>query len=90
MGDFKAGSFKMARMSGGYIVPVTIDGSWRFLYYPGKVTGGRVDITIHPAIAVESLSPAEWKDLPGKVHDTIASAIHTRPVQEALLAGKAQ
>jgi 1-acyl-sn-glycerol-3-phosphate acyltransferase len=80
LAEFKAGSFKISKLSGGYIVPVTIDGSWRFLSQKGKVSGGRIDLTVHDPIDAGALSKDEWKDIPKRVQATIESAIKQRPL----------
>jgi 1-acyl-sn-glycerol-3-phosphate acyltransferase len=82
VGEFRAGSFKAARMAGSWIVPVTLDGSWRFLYRPGRVTGGPVRVVIHPAIDSSALGAAEWKELPGRVRASIAAEIRLTPESE--------
>jgi 1-acyl-sn-glycerol-3-phosphate acyltransferase len=83
--EFRAGSFKAAKLAGGLIVPVTVDGSWRFMGTPGKVRGGRVRVVIHPAIDSAALGPEEWKELPRRVHDLIEGAIRLTPEKEGLL-----
>jgi 1-acyl-sn-glycerol-3-phosphate acyltransferase len=82
VGEFKAGSFKAAKLAGSWIVPVTLDGSWRFLYRPGRVTGGPVRVVIHPAIDSSTLGAEEWKELPGRVRDAIAETIRLTPGSE--------
>lgn len=81
--EFKAGSFKMAKLSGGWIVPVSIDGSWRFMHYKGKVRGGPVRMVIHPAIDTSILDAEGWKALPDRMRDIIASAVAMTPESEA-------
>ncbi len=80
--DFKGGSFKASKLSGSWIVPVTLDGSWRFMGYPGRVKGGPVRIVIHPAIDASRLGAEDWKDLPRRVHDAIEGSIAMTPASE--------
>jgi 1-acyl-sn-glycerol-3-phosphate acyltransferase len=77
--DFKGGSFKISKMAGGKIVPVSIEGSWRFLNAKkGAVTGGDILITVHDAIDADVLTKDEWKDIPRRVQAAVASGLKPR------------
>ncbi len=75
VGEFKAGSFKLAFKSGVPIVPVTIDGSWRLLEDKGSLRKAHVRVTLHPAIPTEGLSRDEQTAMPEKIRDIIVSAL---------------
>jgi 1-acyl-sn-glycerol-3-phosphate acyltransferase len=81
VGEFKAGSFKLAFKAGVPIVPVTIDGSWRLFEETGKVKGGKVNITIHPPVPTAGLSKEETAAIPEAIRATIVAAIKT-PARE--------
>ncbi len=75
-GEFKAGSFKLAAKAGVPIVPLTIDGSYRFFEEKSRpVKGTSFDVTVHPAIDCGALSREELRALPSKVEDIIKSAL---------------
>jgi 1-acyl-sn-glycerol-3-phosphate acyltransferase len=77
--EFKGGSFKSSKMAGGYIVPVSIDGTWCFLNAKkGAVTGGRINLTVHDAIDAGALTKEEWKDIPKRVQTAVASGVRLR------------
>lgn len=65
--EFKAGSFKLAYMAEAVIVPVTIDGTYHLLEEKGKLSKGKVTVTIHDPIATKGMSKEEMHDLPAKV-----------------------
>lgn len=72
LGEFKAGSFKLATKSKCPIVPVTIDGTYKLLEANNNwIKGADVRLVIHPAIDVTSLSKEEADDL----HNTVSSII---------------
>ena len=75
VGEFKAGSFKLALKSGVPIVPVTIDGSWRLFEAKNRLSPGSVRLTIHPAIPTANLSREEAAALPEKVRAVVMSAL---------------
>ncbi len=79
LAEFKAGSFKISKMAGGWIVPLSIDGSWRFMSKPGAVTGGPIRLTIHDPIDVDKLSKEEWKDIPKRVQALVGSELRLLP-----------
>jgi 1-acyl-sn-glycerol-3-phosphate acyltransferase len=76
MGEFKAGSFKLAVKSGVSIVPVAIDGSYNIM---GKksliIKPAKVNINILEPIHTDGLSKEEIKLLPGKVEKIIKDCL---------------
>ena len=77
MGEFKAGSFKLATKSGAPIVPLTIDGTSRLLEgNKGRISKGeKIDLYIHKPIDVKSLSKEEIANLHNDVKNIIASKL---------------
>lgn len=75
VGEFKAGSFKLALKTGVPIVPVTIDGSWHLFEEYGHIQPATVRVTVHPAIGTTDLSREEAAALPAKVREIIVSAM---------------
>lgn len=72
VGEFKAGSFKLATKSKCPIVPVTIDGTYKLLEANNNwIKSDTVRIIIHPPIDVTSLSKEESENL----HNTVRSII---------------
>ena len=72
IGDFKAGSFKLATKSKCPIVPVTIDGTYKLLEANNNwIKSADVRLIIHPPIDVTSLSKEESDIL----HNTVRSII---------------
>lgn len=76
IGEFKAGSFKLATKPGVPIVPVTINGSYKLMEANGgKVKPGTVYVTVHPPISTASLNKEEIAVLPDTVKHIIASKL---------------
>lgn len=75
VGEFKAGSFKLALKAEVPIVPVTIDGSFRLFEETGRFAKGHVKVTIHPAIPTKGLSKEDSAALPEKVRSIVVSAL---------------
>ena len=70
--EFKAGSFKLAFMSGAPIVPVTIDGTWRIYEGQKKVKKGQhVRLIIHDPIETAGLSMEEQS----KIHERVEKIV---------------
>lgn len=74
LGDFKAGSFKLAIKSGVPIIPVTIDGSWHLLEEKGYLKPATVYLTIHESIPTEGLNREGAEELSIKVKAIIQGA----------------
>ncbi|ASW44341.1 lysophospholipid acyltransferase family protein [Clostridium isatidis] len=78
MGEFKAGSFKLATKSKVPIVPVTISGSYKIMEANKKkwiIKPSIVDLYIHKAIEISDLSKEDQEELPKKVKEIIASKL---------------
>ena len=73
VGEFKAGSFKIALKAGVPIVPVTVDGSWHLFEETGRIKKAHVRITVHPAISTANLSHEESLAIPEKVRAAVMS-----------------
>ncbi|MBQ1228443.1 MAG: 1-acyl-sn-glycerol-3-phosphate acyltransferase [Firmicutes bacterium] len=78
MGEFKAGSLKLATKAKVPIVPVTISGTYHFFEETGAITWGvHVDVIIHEPIDTANLSRAELAELPEKVEGTIRNGLES-------------
>lgn len=76
LGEFKAGSFKLATKSNAPIVPITINGSYKLMEAnSNKIKAATVDLFIHPPIETKNLSKEEQENLPDMVKKIIASEI---------------
>lgn len=76
IGEFKAGSFKLATKPKVPIVPVTIDGTYKIMegnHY--IIKPATVDVTIHDPIDTSHLTKEEEAALPEQVKAIIASAM---------------
>lgn len=72
IGDFKAGSFKLATKSKCPIVPVTIDGTYKLLEANNNwIKAADIRLVIHPPIDVTSLSKEESDN----IHNIVRSII---------------
>jgi 1-acyl-sn-glycerol-3-phosphate acyltransferase len=76
LGDFKAGSIKMALKARRPILPVTIDGSIKMMKKGEKgIHPGRVVLTIHPPITPEEEIFKETVNLMAEIKTRIESAL---------------
>jgi 1-acyl-sn-glycerol-3-phosphate acyltransferase len=76
MGEFKAGSFKLATKARVPIVPVTLEGGYHFYEETGKIQKGvTIHVMIHPAIDTASLDRSQFADLPKQVEDTVRAGL---------------
>jgi 1-acyl-sn-glycerol-3-phosphate acyltransferase len=76
VGEFKAGSFKLATKSRVPIVPVTIHGTRSILEDNGnRIKAGDVWVKIHPKIETADLSRDEITELPEMVRGIIVAAL---------------
>lgn len=78
LGEFKAGSFKIATKSKTAIIPVTMDGSYKIMEGSKKkpwFTPAEVNLYIHPIVEVKDLSPEEIEELPNKIVSIIESKL---------------
>lgn len=68
LGEFKAGSFKLATKAGVPIVPLTINGSYKIFEERNHIiTPSTVHVTFSPKIETKDLTPQEIKELPDRV-----------------------
>lgn len=77
LGQFKAGSFKLATKSKCPIIPVTMNGSYKIMEH-GKgswIKPAKVELYIHPMIETSNLTKEELDLLPGKVYDIISQKL---------------
>ena len=76
MGEFKAGSFKLATKPKVPIVPLTIDGTYRIMegnhYF---IKPGKVNLYIHPPVYTDKLTKEEITELPEKVENIVRSKL---------------
>lgn len=76
LGEFKAGSFKLATKPKVPIVPVTLDGTYKLMEAQGgKVKPATVNMYIHPPIETANLTKEEQLELPERVKAIIASKL---------------
>lgn len=76
MGEFKAGSFKLATKSGVPIVPVTIDGTYKIMEGNNYIIRPEhVDIYVHEPIYMEGLSKDEMAAVGDRVREIILEPI---------------
>jgi 1-acyl-sn-glycerol-3-phosphate acyltransferase len=74
MGEFKAGSFKLATKSGAPIIPVTIKGSYKLFEANGRmVKPADVEVIVSPPVQTANLSREEVNILPERVKEIIES-----------------
>lgn len=72
MGDFKAGSFKLATKTNVPIVPITMDGSYKLKEKnKGIIKPDTVSVYIHKPIYTENLTKEEKENLPNIVKKII-------------------
>ena len=79
IGKFKPGSFKIAMGENTFVVPLTIDGTYKIMEETGILTPANVTLTIHPAIDINKLSLAEKKKLHESVEKTVRSGLIVHP-----------
>lgn len=78
LGDFKAGSFKLATKSKKPIIPITISGSYKIMEANSKkwlIKPGTIDFYIHPMVETFNLSKEEQDLLPEKIKTIINSKL---------------
>lgn len=77
LGEFKAGSFKLATKSKVPIIPVTINGSYKIMESSKGpwIKPAEVQLYIHPAIDTSNLSKEEQDNLPKLVKSIIESKL---------------
>lgn len=75
MGEFKKGSMKLALKANVPVVPITVDGTYRVLEVGNKVRGHSVNMTVHKAIYLDTLSEFEKKNLAQVLHSVIEDGL---------------
>ena len=76
VGEFKAGSFKLATKAKVPIIPITIDGSYKLMEQnKSKIKPAEVNLYIHPMIETKELSKEEQNELPERVKNIICSKL---------------
>ena len=76
MGEFKAGSFKLATKAKVPVVPVTIDGSYHMFEDRSIITSGaEVNMIIHPPIETADLDRKEASELHTRVENIIREGL---------------
>lgn len=73
IGDFKAGSFKLALKSNCVIVPLTINGTYKLLEETNRVKPAEVELIIHKPIDTKDLTKEEQDKLPDLVRSIVCS-----------------
>jgi len=76
IGKFKPGSLKIALRSNAILVPLTINGTYKLLEEKGRVTPGKVSLTIHPAVDLAKLSFDNKEQLAEKLRQIISSGLN--------------
>jgi 1-acyl-sn-glycerol-3-phosphate acyltransferase len=76
LGEFKAGSFKLATKPRVPIIPVTLNGTYKLMEGNRNIIKpAEVEIFIHPMIETANLSKEQLDELPNKVREIIASKL---------------
>ena len=76
LGEFHAGSFKLATKAKVPIIPVTINGSYRCFEETGVMRKHQsFDVTFHAPVDVASMDRHQQAELPEKVREIIQSAL---------------
>lgn len=76
MGEFKAGSFRLATKPKVPIVPITINGTYQLMEQnKGMIKAAHIELYIHPMIETAKLTKEETSELPETVKTLIASQL---------------
>ncbi len=75
IGEFKAGSFKLAIKAGVPIIPVTMNGSWHLFEETGFMRPGTVHLTIHAPIPTANLGREDTEALSVQVKQIIENGM---------------
>ncbi len=76
MGEFKAGSLKLATKAGCPVLPITISGSYRLYEETGNVRENEsFKVIVHKSVETEGLSRAELAELPERIEEIIRSGL---------------
>ncbi len=71
MRNFKTGGISLLPSKNIYIVPVTIDGSYRLLEERSLLKPGKIRVTIHPPIKTENIDSEDFRKLAKKLENII-------------------
>ena len=75
MNNFKSGSMKLATKSNVWIVPITLDGSYKFFEEKNRISPANVKVIIHPPIDPTELTEEERKNLAKNLQKQIETKI---------------
>lgn len=75
MGEFKAGSLKLATKAKAVIVPVTIRNAYRLFENTGRITPTAITLQIHSPIRTEELDKERQKELPALIGGIIREGL---------------
>lgn len=76
MGEFKAGSFKLATKAKAPIVPITIDGTYKIMEGNNNfIKPAEVNIYVHKPIFTADMTKEEMNELPEKVEAIVRSKL---------------
>ena len=84
---FHQGSFRLAFKTGVPIVPITINGTYKLLEGPGRMTATDVFVTVHPPVPTEGLSREEQRGIVSQVEQAVLSALPepSRSIEDSAL-----
>lgn len=74
-GEFKKGSLKLATKPQVPIIPVSLDGSYKFFEETGRITPTEINILVHPPIETKNLDRKEEKALHEKVEKIVLGGV---------------
>lgn len=74
-GEFRKGSLKLATKPKVPIIPVSLDGSYKFFEENGRITPAEINIMVHPPIETKDLDRKEEKLLLEKVEKIIVDGV---------------
>lgn len=84
-GEFMKGSLKLATKAGVPIVPVTIDGTYRFFEETGIMTKGtEINVTVHKPVPTAGITREEEKFLSDKIRDIVVSALPRESINNSV------
>ena len=75
MGEFKAGAFKFAEKAKVPILPVTVDGTYKFFEEKGTWNPAHIKITAHPLVHIEQMDREHQHEAQKQIEETIRSAL---------------
>ncbi len=75
MKSFKKGSLKLATRAEAIILPVSINGSYRFFEEKGRLASGKASVTFHAPIHTAGMSKEELAGLTSRVEEVVRSAV---------------